>query len=192
MKNPFYIKIAYSFYPDTIEICSYLKIKQNRTDVLDQLKGTEEYNKYSKPVLKQMELFAAKCVIYINKKEKSIYLGNFYNYIQKFKQNFEPELVEQTKGSGLFLLLVALQDACKENYIDKNSKISLDASGDIQGKDMIFLIKYYESLGFKLVNPFNSSNYIHPMISTVDVVLQASKNKIVLPPFLQEVEQMIT
>ena len=159
--------------------------------MLEVLKSTDEYNKFSKPVLKQMELFAAKCELVIYKKDRSVYLGKFYNYIQKYKDIFHPDIVKQTKGVSLFLLIVALQDAIKEGFVRNDSKISLDAAGTIDGKDMFGLVQYYNSIGLNLIAPFDKTKLVHPMSGVVGNVLTRSLGKVNMPPFIQEVHAMM-
>jgi hypothetical protein len=80
------------------------------------------------------------------------HLFSFYNKaIQYNLQKFDA--IKRLKGIGNMLLCIVLGDIISSNILSKDNFITLEASGEIEGKGMEGLVKYYEKLGFKQVYP---------------------------------------
>jgi len=80
------------------------------------------------------------------------HLFSFYNKaIQYNLQKFDA--IKRLKGIGHMLLCVVLGDIISSDILSKDNFITLEASGEIEGKGMEGLVKYYEALGFKQVYP---------------------------------------
>lgn len=82
----------------------------------------------------------------------NIYIKNYYNNtlkygLDKFSQT------NKLKGIPQIILCIILSNALENKLINMDSKIALNASGEIKGKNMIYLIKHYESLGMKVSFP---------------------------------------
>lgn len=82
----------------------------------------------------------------------NIYIKNYYNDTRKYGLDKFLQ-TNKLKGIPQIILCIILSTALKNKLINVKSKIALNASGEIEGKDMIYLIKHYESLGMKVSFP---------------------------------------
>jgi hypothetical protein len=73
------------------------------------------------------------------------------------------------------LLCVIVNDILSKNILTREQFITLEASGEIEGKNMEGLVKYYETLGFKQVYP----QLLEVGISQTNVPMKATLGEII-------------
>jgi len=80
------------------------------------------------------------------------HLYSFYNKALTYNlQNFDS--IKRLKGIGHMLLCVIIHDILDKSILSRDNFITLEASGEIGGKGMEGLVRYYEKLGFKQIFP---------------------------------------
>jgi hypothetical protein len=82
----------------------------------------------------------------------NIYIKNYYNNTLKYGLDKFTQ-TNKLKGIPQIILCIILSIALENKLINMDSKIALNASGEIKGKNMFYLIKHYESLGMKVSFP---------------------------------------
>jgi len=94
--------------------------------------------------------------VYYNDDEDSItykikhdcYLEYFFNETIEYKLQHFSE-IKKLKGIGHSILCAVINEILYEKILTRDSIIALNASGEIQGKSIVGLVRYYEKLGFK-------------------------------------------
>lgn len=103
------------------------------------------------------------------------HLGGLYNKTIDNELNSFDE-IKGLKGYGEVMLCLVLNDIIRKGLLDKNSTITLEASGRIEGKSMEGLVKYYEKLGFKQAYPellqLGLKNSLVPMKASISDIIE--------------------
>ena len=125
----------------TEDLCLFnLNLKVNALDKIEGNFYFGEFEEEKAPDLLRYEI------------NSNCHLFSFYNKAMKYNlQTFES--IKRLKGIGHMLLCVILGDIISTNILSNDKFITLEASGEIEGKGMEGLVKYYETLGFKQVYP---------------------------------------
>jgi len=118
--------------------------------------------------------------------DSDVHLGGLYNRFLSNELKDFPE-IKKLKGIGEVILCLVLNNMLSRKLVDESSIITLEASGKVEGKGMLGLVKYYERLGFKQAYPdlleIGLKNSAVPMKATIgDVVnrcIVSNKSKIV-------------
>jgi len=80
------------------------------------------------------------------------HLYSFYNNALTYDlENFDS--IKRLKGIGRMLLCVIIHDILDKKILSRDNFITLEASGEIGGKGMEGLVRYYEKLGFRQIFP---------------------------------------
>jgi len=106
--------------------------------------------------------------------KSDVHLGGLYNRFLSNELKDYPE-IKKLKGIGEVILCLVLNNMLSRKLVDESSIITLEASGKVEGKGMLGLVKYYERLGFKQAYPelleIGLKNSAVPMKATIgDVV----------------------
>ena len=81
------------------------------------------------------------------------HLSSFYNNTLNNKlENFSQ--AKKLKGIGHFILCLIIKDILRNNILQPDQYITLEASGYIKGKEKQGLVRYYESIGFSQAFPY--------------------------------------
>lgn len=123
-----------------------------------------------------------------------LYLQEFYNNITKYGKGIS-YLHPKLKGGAYAMLCMILKKALEMNTITPDDFIVLTASGDLdEREDMSGLVRYYERIGFKQVEPQNEYQNIQdmevPMYGRVKDVLQNCKKMTISDELKQIVESI--
>ena len=150
----------------------------------------------TKPVYKVDDLCLFTMQLGVNELEKidgNFYFGNednpdylryeinsnchlFSLYNKAIKYNLQKfDAIKRLKGLGHMLLCVIVNDILSKNILTREQFITLEASGEIEGKNMEGLVKYYETLGFKQVYP----QLLEVGISQTNVPMKATLGDII-------------
>lgn len=109
-----------------------------------------------------------------------VFLKSYYNNTRKYGLDKFLQ-TNKLKGIPQIILCILLSIVLENNLIHLDDTITLEASGEIESKDMIGLIRHYKSLGFKVVFPEylkeGLESQVVPMESFVSTVLQVCNKK---------------
>jgi hypothetical protein len=99
--------------------------------------------------------------------DRDILMSDFYNNVTKMGRGLS-YLNRKLKGGARALLCMVLKKALNAGILTMDDIINLEASGELEDdigntKDMMGLIKYYQSLGFKITNNDNLEEQLEDM-----------------------------
>ena len=78
-------------------------------------------------------------------------LNDFYNNVTKYGRGIG-YLNNKLKNGGKALFSILLYKAIQSNILNDTDNILVEASGDLEHKDMKYLINYYEMMGFEVLD----------------------------------------
>lgn len=146
-------------------------------DIIEQLKEEYEGDKHIEDYL---------CLIMMKIKikkgsNKEIFMSDFYNNVTKLGRGLS-HLNRKLKGGARAILCMVLKKALSVRLIKTDDIIELEASGDLEddignSKDMMGLVNYYKSLGFKITNDDNLEEQLSNLSVYMSGVVETLLNK---------------
>ena len=164
--------------------------------IIEQLKEEYEGDKHIEDYL---------CLIMMKIKikkgsNKEIFMSDFYNNVTKLGRGLS-YLNRKLKGGARAILCMVLRKALSVGLLKMDDIIELEASGDLEddignAKDMMGLVNYYKSLGFKISDDSNLkeqltnlSVYMYGVVGTLLNKCNEDENKI-SPELRRIIEQI--
>lgn len=94
---------------------------------------------------------------------------------------FSEEEKQFFKGTGYTLLCLFLEHIIEKGWVNENDVLTLEASGGNTIRDMMYLVKYYEALGFKKLTDDKYllrkgyEDYCVPMYAKISSIIRSCK-----------------
>ena len=145
---------------------------------------------YSTPQLFEFEDSRGK----IHKVSYKASLNDFYNNVTKYGRGIG-YLNNKLKNGGKALFALLMYKAISSNVLNENDNILVEASGDLDHKDMKYLIKYYEMMGFNVLDRSTLKHQLESksvmMIGNASNVLNNSLSNNISPELKQVINDFL-